>query len=168
MPTTTTLKLVRNGAYAVIKALTPGTKADIKYDRPPLEYAGPLREWAQRTGAAAMRVCELRTVGEKIDPGLMDPAAKWSIVECLLTIAYPTGGGLYGLGNLDTDAGLQTIEDVIEADARQLHDAIVSGSNYVAGQQLAEVTVLPPDRGDPLIWFQELRVVFSFFEAQSI
>ena len=172
MATTTTFRLLRNGWYASIAALTPAklTATGQGFRRFPLEHEGPLREWSLGNPTASFRLFDLRMTSTKGDPGLMDPSAKWSVVEGELTIAYPTTPALYGTAPADmaVTSTLDMIEDVMEADARQIHDALVTGANYVTGQQLCEVVIAPPDRGDPTVWFQVLRVTGSFFEAQSI
>lgn len=166
MVTTTTFQSIRNNAYTKLKAITPSVRSDVLFLRSPMEYKEGLREFAERVGASAFRVVELRQETEE-DPSFCDPAAKEVRVTALLTVAYPNLPGIAGTGVLD-DTNLTTLDDVIAADAKQVSDKLHSATNYVAGQNTTIVTIQPTDRSNPLLWFKTFAIELHFYKSQSL
>ena len=172
MATTTTFNAIRNKIYTNVLALTPVllTANGQRFEWFRLGHQMPLRQWALENPSACFRKFDMLTISTKVDLGLLDPGTKWSAVDAMLTVAYHKAPTLVSASAVDVAVATDMVilEDMMERDASKIYDAIVAGSNYVAGQQLAEVAIEPPDRSDPLVWFQDLRVTVSFFDEMHV
>jgi hypothetical protein len=159
--TTTTLAAIVANYVTKLEALTP-TSIGGRFLRTPLDYT--LDEWAGvNQGSASLRRFEFVETGGDEDLGVMDPSASLRRRELTLTVAYPRKGlSLYG------KSAHVDLESIAEADARQLRDALFSSGNYVTGQELGAVTVLPLDRNDGSVWFQRLVVVVEHYATQTL
>ena len=161
MATTTTWPLIRANYITKIEALTPTriTGDGLAFRRSPTRRR--LRPWALGAGSAAFRKFEFSREAAE-DAEVMDPSAFERNETVLLTVAYPVEVALYGATELDE------IDAVMRQDAAQLRDCLFSAGNYLAGQSAAFPEILEPDTGDDRCWFQSLRVLLIWTEAQSL
>lgn len=146
---------------AKIEALTPTriTGSDLLFRRSPTHRR--LRPWAVGAGSAALRKFEFVRQGAE-DREVEDPTAFERNETVLLTVAYPVDVALYGTGELDE------LDAVMRQDAAQLRDALFSAGNYLPGQHCAFPDIQPPDQTDDRCWFQSLRILVIFTEAQTL
>lgn len=157
---TTTFAAIRSQIETVMLALTPATASQLKFRRAPRRE--PLRDWASKnTGDRAVRKWELLR-GDQRDPLSLDPSEYACEIDGTLTVAYPTLLGIYGANELDS------LEDVIEADAHQIRDAIFSAGNYVAGLYCATVSIMGPDRTMDGCYLQPFQITFTLNRSQSL
>ena len=162
--TTTTLALIRKNycgsqtTRGVLEAITPSYSTDKPFARSRANK--PLREWATGTSSAAFRQFEWYRTGDAADPNVLDPAERLTIERVTITIAYPELPMLYG-------PDVESIEDAIRADAKQLRDALLSPGNLIAGCQCVMPTIRPPERG-LAIWFQDIDCEVTYFESQTL
>ena len=161
MATTTTWPLIRSNYYTKLDALTPTriNGAGYEFRRAPTHRR--LRPWALGAGSAALRKYEFARESAE-DAEVMDPTAFERNETVLLTVAYPVEVGLYGASELDD------LDAVMRQDAAQLRDCLFSAGNYLAGQSAAFPEIVEPDTGDDRCWFQSLRVLLIWTEAQTL
>ena len=155
----TTFEAIRDAIIVILEALTPATQG-ARFRRH--QQRQPLRRWAPAHAGASLRTFEIERQSPKSDPPLHDPALVERQVTARLSVAYPVLPGAYGRGDLDDMA------DVIDADARQLRDAIYSPGALISGQLAAFVDVQPIDRTLDEIHFLDLMLDLRFFESQSL
>jgi hypothetical protein len=163
--TTITLATIIRSQVTILRALTPATHSDILFDRcPPAEL---LREWvATNPGSACLRKFEIRRTGDRLDLGTQDPESVLVEREAEVVVAYPAK--LPALYTDASDAELDALETMIEADARQIHDALYSPSNLASiGHQATWVTVGELEREGP-VWFQVITLRIAYYEAQAL
>lgn len=160
--TTSTLAEIIAKIATVITALTPGALSAQRFDRAPRRY--PLRLWAPQQGAstATLRKFEINRVGPRQDPGVIDPTAYFVNRDVLVTVAYPVLPALYGRNDLDD------LEDIVEADALQIRDALFSPTGLAsAAHQETVVVVEDLDRSDDDVWFQPFTLTVKYFSPQT-
>lgn len=126
---TTTFEAIRDNQCALIEALTPTARADIKLRR---HRDGAFMDWVEKNPGACLRRFQILSNFD-IEQG---PTADGSIESCVhtidLRIAYPNDMGKYGAEN-DRDQ-----EDFMLLDLH-LIDATIGlngGTNYVTNQDL--------------------------------
>lgn len=160
--TTTTMSAVIDKITNVIHGLTPTRLPDRRFDRSHPEF--PLRAFSETDASEAMfRKFEVVRDGPREDSPLMDPSAAYITRVLRVSVAYPAKlVGLYGRDDLDD------LEDLAEADATTIRDAIFSPGNLIPGcnGMLPEVQDL--ERGDPDVWFQDIGVRVHLFVAQTL
>ncbi len=159
---TTTWGAIRANMTAVVKALSPTTLEHVKFDRAPRRYN--LQKWAQQTGSGSLRKFEIRRKGKTAQPGVHPPSQVQRNETALITVAYPALPALYGAEDLDS------LEDVVRADANLIYKAIVSPVNFLSGQAVAAVDIEEPQvitnrDGQEVLWLQKLTVSLIYDEA---
>ena len=157
---TTTFAAIRSQIETVLAALTPATASQLRFKRAPRRV--PLRDWVTKnTGDGAVRRWEMLR-GDQREPMSMDASERVVEIDAVLTVAYPTLIGIYGANELDS------LEDVIEADANQIRDALYSSGNYVAGCYCVTVSIMGPDRTMDGCYLQPFQLTFTLNRSQSL
>jgi hypothetical protein len=168
MPTqiTTTFALIRT-RYAgvstqrgVIEELIPTVATDRRFERSRARNKA-LREWADGKSSIQFRKFEWMRSGPAVEPNVLLPDVILRIEQATLTVAYPVLPGLYGTDDLDS------MEDVIRADARQIRDVLLDPGNLVDGCAAVLPTINDPDRDDS-IWFQTFTCELTYYEGQTL
>lgn len=160
--TTSTLAEILAKVRSVVTSLTPGSLSAQRFDRAPRRY--PLRLWAVQQGAssATLRKFEVKRTGPREDPGVIDPTAYFVNRDLLLEVAYPALPALYGREDLDD------LEDLVEADALQIRDALFSPTGLANDAHQETVVVVEElDRGDDDVWFQPFTLTVKYFSPQT-
>ena len=160
--TTSTLAQILTKIRAVIVGCLPATLPDVRFMRPTEKHV-PLREWAlANAGSQCARKFEVKRFGPREDPGVIDPQAYYCNRQVLVEIAYPAElAALFGREDLDD------LEDVIEADALQIRDALFSPTGLAndAHQETA-VVIEDLDRVEGPVWFQPFTLTVKYFSPQ--
>ena len=159
--TTTTYADLADEVIAVLEALAPSSPT-----RPPWRRSlrrHDFRFWAMANAGACFRQFEIRRSTPEESPGTWDPSARRVMVGAQLAVAYPVGQpGLFGRGDRDD------VERVIDADSRQIHDALMGPSALLAGHNATYVKILAPDRASEAVWFQDFELTFDFHRALNL
>jgi len=158
MATTTTLEAIRDSLITALRAITPASLAQEKFDRSPTRT--PLRSWA--TGdSSCLRKFEIVPTSTPEPVGVHGASETRLHQELTVTIAYPASF-VYG------DQDIDDMRDVIDADARKVRDALFTGANYPAGAEpVSEPIVGLPDEGEG-VWFQEITVLVQRLESMTL
>lgn len=169
---TTTLPAIIEKMITTIEALTPTQVPGDRMFRRLKKSHIDLREWATENNStsACLRMFSIEQTGDAEEPPLFDPSMLEHNEEVTITVAYPNKPGAYrtSAGSTDGASDRDDMAEVIRKDATQIRDAIFSGSNYVAGQQAAFVTIQRPDKSDGDVTFQDLTVRVIYRQAQSL
>jgi hypothetical protein len=136
----TTGAAIRASMITAMRALVPAQLAQHPYTAAREEVVDGFRKWAEQNPAAAMRRFSIRDVGRGVAPGFEDNVLEhveraW---ECV--VAYP----LRELGLFGADAG-RSLEDVMDADAKQVKFAIGTPGFQTLGISSACVINDPPE-----------------------
>lgn len=118
----------------------------------------PLREWATNA-SASVRQFEWRRTGPATEPNILLPDEILRIEQVAVSVAYPDLRGLYG-------QDVESLEDLIRHDARQLRDALLDPGHLIDGCQAVMPTIEPPERGDE-VWFQTIVCEVTYYEGQT-
>jgi hypothetical protein len=163
--TTTTPAAIIAKLVTVIEALSPQPEPlgrTFRRLKQPQSQRLTLRKWSLTSGAGVFRIFDVVRAGEREDLGVQDPRATLARVPLLVTLAYPASPSLCGLSEYGE------LEDLIDADACQVRNAIYSVSALAdGGHQASDVTIRAPDRDGDQAWFQDLAVVATFYVAQT-
>jgi hypothetical protein len=147
-------------ALGLIEQLTPTLRAGDPFIRTRRRVT--LRDWA--TGkSSCFRHFEIVTNGDETDLSQAHGEdLRVVIVSAVLTIAYPA---LPLLGGEDE---LESLEDLVEADANQIRDCLMSPGNRPSADVYHLLpTVRSPERGAD-VWFQEIDISLQFRRAQTL
>jgi hypothetical protein len=111
-------------------------------------------------GSGLLRHFEMRMVLGAVDSITLDPRQGLMIEPAELIVAYPTQVALYGKQDLDS------MENIIRRDARQLHDILLSPGNYISGQNgaLPGFGTVEQSRD---VWLLRIPVMVHYFESQT-
>ena len=163
---TTTFALIRARyagtatARGVLEDLTPTIVTDRGFERArPRSKA--LRDWADGKSSAQFRKYEWTRSGPATEPLVLLPDTILRIEQATLLVAYPIAPALYGDNDLDS------MEDLIRSDARQLRDALIDPNNLVDGCCAVLPTIETPERND-LVWFQPIVCELTYYEGQTL
>ncbi len=159
---TTSWAAIRGNMTSVVKALSPLTMEDKRFDRAPRRYQ--LRKWVTTVGSGCFRKFEIRRTGKTPKPLVHPPGQCQRNETAVLTVAYPCLPALYGSEDLDS------MEDVVREDAQQIYVALVSPVNYLSGQHCASIdieqpTVIAGSDGLEKVWLQPLTISLIYDEA---
>lgn len=163
---TTTLGAIRaqfcgsTTARGVLEALTPTVSSDRGFERSRVRNK-TLRDWADGKSSIQFRKFDWLRTGAVTEPFVLLPDVIQRIEQVAVTIAYPNMPALYGTDDVDS------MEDVIRADARQFRDALLSPGNLISGAIAVLPTIAEPERGEA-VWFQEIRCEVQYYEAQTL
>lgn len=167
MPQSTTTHATIRTKYAgssairgVLEALQPTRSTDRGFERSRVRNK-LLADWADGSTSAQFRKFEWLRTGPAAEPHVLLPDTILRIEEATVTIAYPVLPALYGADDMDS------MEDMIRADARQFRDALLSPGNLVDGCCAVLPTILEPNRGDT-IWFQSVVCELTYYESQTL
>ncbi len=161
---TTSWAAIRANMVSVIRAISPTTLSNVKFDLAPERYA--IAKWAAQTGSGALRKFELTWESQDTEANKrVHPASQIQRNEkATITIAYPSLPALYGT------AGLNSLGDVIREDAQLIYVSLVSPVNYLSGQHCCAVdmekpTVVSNKEGLETLRLQKLSVELIYDEA---
>jgi hypothetical protein len=156
---TTTYPLIRDQWATTIQALVPAFLADrFQLFRERRDF----REWAEENHGACMRAFQITRVDDREVPPVTDGSTEQHDAEAELVVAYPANLAEYWRGSARGERPLQDLEDVLDADAEQLNDAIgINGAaSYLAGQSRCECVTTREYRGPVAFLVARLRVTF--------
>lgn len=146
-------------ARGLLEQIAPTLAADRGFERSRARNK-LLRDWADGKSSAQFRKYEWLRTGEATEPEVLaNPLLR--VEEATLTVAYPVLPGLYGADDLDS------MEDLIRGDARQLRDVLLSPGNLITSCIAVVPRINPPERGE-LVWFQDLVCELTYYEAQTL
>lgn len=144
----------------VLEQLTPTVATDRGFERSHVRNK-LLREWADGKTSIQFRKFEWLRTGPATEPHVLLPDTILRVEQATVTIAYPVMPALYGTDDLDS------MEDVMRADARQFRDALIDPGNLVDGCAAVLPTIEAPER-DPFIWFQSIVCELTYYESQTL
>lgn len=163
---TTTFALIRANycgsslVRGLLEELLPTVAPDRGFERSRARNM-PLREWADGKSSIQFRKFEWHRSSEANEPFVLLPDTIMRIERATLTVAYPAMPALYGPDDLDS------MEDVIRADAAQLRDALISPGNLIAGCCAVLPVIEEPER-NTLVWFQSIVCELTYYESQAL
>lgn len=163
---TTTHAIIRtkycgsSSVRGVLEALTPALSTSQNFERSRVRNK-LLADWADGTSSIQFRKFEWLRSGPAGEPLVLLPDVILRIEQATLTVAYPNMPALYGSDDLDS------MEDLIRSDAKQLRDALISPGNLVSGCCAVLPTILEPQR-DEKIWFQSIICELTYYESQTL
>lgn len=143
----------------LIEGITPTYASDRRFERSHVRNKR-LRDWADGKGSIQFRKFEFTRAGPAVEPNVLLPDTILRYERALVTIAYPILPALYGSEDLDS------MEDLIREDARQVRDVLLDPDNLQDGVSAVLPTILEPER-DESVWFQGIDCELIYYEGQT-
>lgn len=161
----TTFKLIRerycgsSSARGLLEQLTPTLLPGSPFVRANRRY--PLRAWADGT-TACLRHFEWTSAGDEQEVAqVQGEDVRFVRQFAALVVAYPSLPGIGGVDEMDS------LEDLMESDARQIRDCLFSSGNLMADLYAVLPVIGTPERsGD--VWFQTFAIELQFRKAQTL
>ncbi len=170
MANTTTFAVIRDAYITRIELLTPGELAHTKFRR--VQPRTELRPWAlENPGTGILRRFEIRSIDgpRMLNPDVLAPDLYEVGHPAEIVVAYPVLPELYEKANQpNAKPGWDKLEDVMDADMRQLRDVFWSPAYFQTGQTSGVCEPDARDRSDETVWFQTLTIGLTYYTAQSI
>jgi len=159
---TTDFETMRDNMCTVLRALTPRRLSDRKFDQVTDEET--LTALVERMPAEGLfRKFEILRAGERslLSPTIINPTAVEYQQAARLLVCYPVLKNLVGVEKL------RDLEDLMDADAQQLRDALFASDNYVSGQSACWVEIGEPDRSTQ-VYVQAFNLRLDYYEAMNL